>query len=129
MTIPLGASSIIVPWGLYAGTGGSSVIDTAHVAPSNIDQAAAWDGDEGAYWAEHAQRFDESIAPHHRRLLAALELTEQTQALDVGCGTGQMTRDVARLAPSGSALGLDLSARMIDVARRAAAAEGLANAS
>jgi SAM-dependent methyltransferase len=105
------------------------MIDTAHVAPSNIDQAAAWDGDEGGYWAEHAERFDESLAPHHRRLLAALEMTEQTHALDVGCGTGQTTRDVARLAPSGSALGVDLSARMIDFARRAAAAEGLANAS
>ena len=48
--------------------------------------------------------------------------------LDIGCGTGQTTRDAARAASAGSALGVDLSSQMLDHARRSAAAEGLTNA-
>jgi SAM-dependent methyltransferase len=98
-----------------------------HVAASNAEQAAAWDGDEGAYWDEHARRFDEAIARHHERFLGVLDLAANSQVLDVGCGTGQSTRDSARRAPAGWALGVDLSARMLHVARREAAREGLHN--
>ena len=98
-----------------------------HVAASNTEQAAAWDGDEGAYWAEHARRFDDAIARHHERLLGVLELAADSRVLDIGCGTGQSTRDTARRAPAGSALGVDLSTRMLEVARRQAAHEGLHN--
>ena len=45
------------------------------------------------------------------------------RVLDIGCGTGQSTRAAARLAEAGHALGVDLSASMIDVARRRAARE------
>ena len=47
--------------------------------------------------------------------------------LDIGCGTGQTTRDAARAASAGSALGVDLSSRMLDYARRRAAEEGVTN--
>jgi SAM-dependent methyltransferase len=47
--------------------------------------------------------------------------------LDIGCGTGLTTRDAARLAASGSALGVDLSADMLALARRLAREEGLTN--
>ena len=49
--------------------------------------------------------------------------------LDIGCGTGQTTRDAARAASAGSALGVDLSSRMLDYARRRAAEEGVTNVS
>jgi SAM-dependent methyltransferase len=45
--------------------------------------------------------------------------------LDVGCGAGQTTREAARLA--GNVLGVDVSAEMIERARRRAAAEGIDN--
>ncbi|WP_437184464.1 class I SAM-dependent methyltransferase [Streptomyces xanthophaeus] len=48
--------------------------------------------------------------------------------VDIGCGTGETTRDVAGQASSGLALGVDLSAAMLRVARRRAADEGLHNA-
>lgn len=48
--------------------------------------------------------------------------------LDVGCGNGQTTRDAARAAFDGSAVGVDLSSRMVEFARRLAAAERIANA-
>ena len=97
------------------------------VDPANRDQVQAWDGDEGAYWADHADYFDRSVAAYHQRLLAAAAIGRTERVLDIGCGTGQTTRDAARAAPRGSALGVDLSARMLEVARRQAAVEGLAN--
>lgn len=106
------------------------MVETANsvwVDPSNTEQARAWDGDEGAYWAANAARFDETVAAYHRPLLDAAGIGAGDRVLDIGCGTGQTTRDAARAAVSGSALGLDLSARMIALARQLAAAEGLAN--
>jgi SAM-dependent methyltransferase len=48
--------------------------------------------------------------------------------LDIGSGTGQTTLDAARSASCGSVLGVDLSARMVEVARRAAERAALTNA-
>jgi SAM-dependent methyltransferase len=101
--------------------------DALHVDPTNTEQLRAWDGDEGAYWAAHADRFDRGIAAHHRRFMEAAGLDRRDRVLDVGCGTGQTTRDAARGASDGAALGVDLSAAMLDVARRRAADERLAN--
>jgi SAM-dependent methyltransferase len=99
------------------------------VHASNADQLRAWAGDEGDYWAEHAEYFDRSVATYHEQLLAAASIAASDRVLDVGCGTGQTTRDAARAAAGGSALGVDLSARMLDHARRRAAEEGVTNAS
>ena len=96
---------------------------------SNTAQAKAWDGDEGVYWADNAEHFDKTVAGYHVPFTAAANIAAQDQVLDIGCGTGQTTRDAARAASSGSVLGVDLSARMIDHARQVAAREGLANVS
>jgi len=48
-------------------------------------------------------------------------------ALDIGCGTGKSTRDLARIASDGSVLGVDLSAAMLDQARWESRDEGLDN--
>lgn len=98
------------------------------VDTSNTEQLRAWDGDEGAYWAENADYFDRSVAVYHEQLLAAAALGERDQVLDVGCGTGQTTRDAARAASAGGAFGVDLSSRMLAHARRRAAKEGVTNA-
>lgn len=97
------------------------------VDSSNLDQLRAWDGDEGEYWADHAEYFDRSVAPYHERLLAVAAIGQHEHVLDVGCGTGQTTRDAGRAAPAGSAVGVDLSSRMLELARRRAGEEGLTN--
>ncbi len=97
------------------------------VDPSNVEQLRAWDGDEGAYWATHADHFDRAVAAYHDRLLSAAGIGSTDRVLDVGCGTGQTTRDAARAAGAGCALGVDLSSRMIDIARSRAVDEGRAN--
>ena len=98
------------------------------VDPSNVEQAKAWDGGEGAYWAAHAGHFDRTVAGYHLPFLEAAAIGPGEQVLDVGCGTGQTTRDAARRASAGGALGVDLSAEMIALARRLATAGGLSNA-
>jgi SAM-dependent methyltransferase len=92
---------------------------------ANTEMAVAWDGDEGAHWAENADRFDASVALHDRHLQAAAGISADVQVLDVGCGCGASTRTAARSAPQGGALGVDLSARMLDRARRRARDEGV----
>src|SRR5687768_2036780 len=97
------------------------------VDASNAAQLEAWDGDEGSYWADNAAHFDKSIATYHERLMTAAAIGAKERVLDIGCGTGQTTRDAGRAAHSGTALGVDLSSRMLDVARRLAADDGLSN--
>jgi len=99
-----------------------------HVDPANAEQARAWDGDEGAYWAGNAGQFDRAVAAYHERFLAAAVIGCADRVLDIGCGTGQTTRDAARAAADGVALGVDLSGQMIALARRLAAGQGIANA-
>lgn len=104
-----------------------TVIGGVPVHPSNADQVRAWDGEEGAYWAAHADHFERALAAHQQRLFDAAAIARSDRVLDVGCGTGGTTRDAARAAPEGSAVGVDLSAAMLDVARARAASEGLTN--
>jgi ubiquinone/menaquinone biosynthesis C-methylase UbiE len=96
---------------------------------ANVEQAAAWDGEEGARWAEQAAYYDRSVRRHSRRLRQAARIQPDERVVDIGCGCGETTRDAARLAPAGRALGLDLSSRMLALARERSRAEGLSNVS
>lgn len=98
------------------------------VDATNVEQLKAWNGGEGDYWAEHADAYDASVVGYHRPLLDAAAIEPSVRVLDIGCGTGQTTRDAARLAVTGSALGIDLSSRMLDVARTRAEQEGVHHA-
>jgi SAM-dependent methyltransferase len=101
---------------------------TRPIDPSNAEQAKAWDGDEGDYWADHAERFEAATRRYDRHLFAAAGLTATSRVVDVGCGTGDTTRAAATVAHSGDVLGVDLSHRMLTVARRRAELAGLGNA-
>ena len=101
--------------------------DRLSVAPGNNDQLAAWDGDEGAVWAAHPEFFDSSVRHLHRRLVEAAAVAPDDRVLDHGCGSGQCTRDAARQATRGEAVGIDLSRPMLRVAEETAAREGLGN--
>lgn len=91
----------------------------------NREQAELWNGDEGDHWVAHQQRYDQMLVPFTAQILDAVRLAPGETVLDVGCGCGATTRAAAGVA--GEALGLDLSAQMLDHARRLATAEGVAN--
>ncbi len=95
------------------------------VDPSNAGQRDYWDGAAGEYWAKRAVRFDVGVAEYSGVLLDAAAIEPSDAVLDIGCGTGEMTRLAARRADF--AHGVDLAKEMIDYARRQAAYEGLRN--
>ncbi|MET7733396.1 class I SAM-dependent methyltransferase [Streptomyces sp. NPDC005402] len=71
--------------------------------------------------------YDAELARHHERLMEALDVRPGDRVLDIGCGTGRTTRDAARAASPGTALGIDVSDPMLARARLRAEAEGLGN--
>lgn len=71
--------------------------------------------------------YDAELRHYNVRLRAAAEAEDADRVLDIGCGAGQTTRDAARSATAGSALGVDLSRSMIDRARRLGEEDGVRN--
>jgi SAM-dependent methyltransferase len=118
----------MVPLGRYNSPMGTITATTAGSAPiANAKMAEAWDGDEGEHWAAHAERYERAGRRHWQRFLDRVPIPPSAAVLDVGCGTGEATCDVAGIATSGSVLGVDLSSRMLERARATAAARGLTN--
>lgn len=80
-------------------------------------------------WIAFQPALDEMLAPIGQVALAAAALQPGDSALDVGCGCGTTTMQLAAAVGSdGSATGIDTSAALLDVARRAVAAADVANA-
>jgi ubiquinone/menaquinone biosynthesis C-methylase UbiE len=78
--------------------------------------------------AENYERYQvpATFAPLAEELVASAGLRPGDRVLDVACGTGIVARRAAqRLGGHGRVVGLDINAAMLDVARSAAAAEGL----
>ncbi|WP_206055086.1 class I SAM-dependent methyltransferase [Nocardia sp. CS682] len=71
--------------------------------------------------------YDAELRRYHRWLSEALDVGPSDHVLDIGCGTGQLTRDSAELAYQGSALGVDISPVMLGHAGRLAAAAEIPN--
>jgi SAM-dependent methyltransferase len=93
----------------------------------NLEQAEAWDGEEGLRWTLDEERYAVSSAGHTGHLLRAAAIEPDHRVLDVGCGCGATTRRAAGLAARGAALGVDRSEQMLTRARQRAAEHGIAN--
>jgi SAM-dependent methyltransferase len=92
----------------------------------NQEMAAAWDH-EAEEWLANAERYDRTGEHLWRRFLDAVPVAADAQVLDIGCGAGSTTLDLARIASSGRATGVDISGRMVAFAEAAAAAAGVGN--
>ncbi|MFR9804572.1 class I SAM-dependent methyltransferase [Pseudonocardia sp. RS010] len=93
-------------------------VDGPGVDGSNADQHAQWAGDLGLLWAARAAQFEAAAAGYDAPLLEAAALAPGLHVLDVGCGTGSVTRKVAAaVSPGGTATGVDISTPMLAVAR------------
>jgi SAM-dependent methyltransferase len=69
--------------------------------------------------------YDGELRAHHDHLRVAYGIRSGDEVVDIGCGTGLTTREAARAAAPGRVVGLDVSERMLERARRLTAAEGL----
>jgi len=72
--------------------------------------AHEFDGRKYAQASAHQQEWGE-------RLISELSLSGAEHILDLGCGDGRVTAQLAALVPAGQVLGIDASAGMIEVAR------------
>lgn len=67
----------------------------------------------------NAGRYHEISSPQQtwgRRVLDRLPLTGREQVLDIGCGTGRLTHEIAERVPGGRVVGIDRSAAMLETA-------------
>ncbi len=89
------------------------------------EQAAFWNGPGGEGWLAAYRRIERSIAGFSRELLAEAAPRPGEQAVDIGCGTGATTEELALgVGLRGRVLGLDISEALIAAAR----ARDIANA-
>ena len=88
----------------------------------NVEQAEDWNGASGREFIEQRERHGKMLGRLTARLLAAAQIQDGENVLDVGCGCGDVTILAARATGSGHALGADFSRIQVAEARRLAAA-------
>lgn len=92
----------------------------------NAEQLEHWGERQGPLWVRFQERLDAQIAPHGELALGALGPQPGERILDVGCGCGTTSLELARrVGEKGEVLGLDISAPMLAHARARAARAGV----
>jgi len=87
----------------------------------NADEIAYWNGPGGQRWLARQQEQDALLAPVARILLDRAAPCSGEIVLDIGCGCGATSFELARrVAPDGRVLGIDVSAPMLERARQLA---------
>ena len=87
--------------------------------PSNAAQIQDWNAAVGRTWTQFQEQLERQLDPLGREALRALAPMPGEHILDIGCGCGATTLDLAvRVGPVGSVVGVDISVPMLDVARR-----------
>jgi len=83
----------------------------------NEAQRERWNGIDGEFWVRQQDRLDRTLAPVTGPLLAFAAPRTGSTVIDVGCGCGATTIELARtVGPSGRVIGLDISEPMLSLA-------------
>jgi len=86
------------------------------------DQVTYWSGAGGNRWVDESARTEIMLSRVASLLFTHAKARPGETVLDVGCGLGPTTVELARqVGPKGRAIGLDVSATMIELARKRAA--------
>lgn len=87
----------------------------------NEDQIAAWNADLGEKFVKYQHALDKMIGPFGKVAMAKLDLKPGEYVLDIGCGCGETTIDIARrVGAKGEVVGADISEIMLAKAEDAA---------
>ena len=82
------------------------------------EQAAYWNGPGGQGWLATYERITRSLAGFSQAALAAAGARPGEHVIDIGCGIGGTTAELARaVGPTGHVLGVDISEPLIGAAR------------
>src|SRR5579885_178869 len=94
-----------------------------------LDSAAEdWSSEMGERWLKNLGRFEGMIAPVGRALLERADFRAGERVVDVGCGGGATSLEIAaRVGSGGAVLGLDISPALIAAAEHRARAARAAN--
>lgn len=85
----------------------------------NAQQIADWNGPQGQQWAALQNDLDRRVAPFGAEALRAAAVQAGEQVIDIGCGCGDTSIELARMVGShGAVLGVDVSQPMLEVVRR-----------
>lgn len=84
----------------------------------NVYQVADWSGQSGERWVAYQARLDAMMALFGQAAIEAATPATGERVLDVGCGAGASSLDLAaRVGAGGHVLGVDISEPLIDRAR------------
>ncbi len=101
--------------------------DAIEASGPNAEQIEFWNGEAGAKWTDFNPQLDRMLAPLSAVVIDRAAPATGEQVLDVGCGCGATTVELARrVAPGGAVTGVDVSTPMLAMARQRAADEALA---
>lgn len=92
----------------------------------NADMREVWNGEVGRFWVEETDRYERMNSGFGEHLLAAVAPRAGERFLDVGCGHGGRSLDLAEaVGRNGRVVGVDVSGPMLEVAQRRAVARAL----
>jgi SAM-dependent methyltransferase len=105
-----------------------STTERGSISSANAEAIEAWDGPLFDRFVRYRHIVVEGLKAHGDVAIALYPPAPGARVLDVGCGFGDTTQQLAALAgPDGAALGVDAAPRFIDAARAEAEAAGAAN--
>ena len=96
----------------------------------NKNQKDFWSGKGGDIWVERQNVMDTMLSPLGEAALNKLNFNEEENVLDIGCGCGHTTLNIAkRIEPLGNVTGLDISEPMLERAKESAVEMSITNTS